>query len=184
MLLEISSLLLVDEHQVQEVAALESVVYVWVCGREVRTREVEPNGNALSLDRRSVHNLELIEVLGLGNCSLTGAHDLFSYYTELHVLDFDSHQVEVDLAENAVLEVEFTLVEFELDVQTLLYADLHFDWLVRLRLLSLIADNKLLLLGDFIIVPVDDHVDVVPQPYHDAVVGLKLLLDSVELEIV
>ena len=100
------------------------------------------------------------------------------------MLDFDSHQVEVDLSEDAVLQVELALVELELNVEAFLDADLHFNRLVGLRLLALVADNELFLLGDFIIVPVDDDVDVVPQPYHDAVVGLELLLNSVELEVV
>jgi len=53
---------------------------------------------------------------------------------EFHVLDFNSHQIEKDLAENAVFQMEFAEIEFEFNVQTLFDAHLHFDWPILVRL--------------------------------------------------
>jgi hypothetical protein len=43
---------------------------------------------------------------------------------ELHVLDLDAHQQEVDLANNHVLQMVLGLVVLKLDVQTILNPDL------------------------------------------------------------
>ena len=100
------------------------------------------------------------------------------------MLDFDAHQVEENLAEDAVLEVELGAVELELDVEALFYSDLHLDRFVFGRFGSRVGDNELLLLGDPVIIAVDHHVDVVPQPDYDSIVAFELFLDPVELEIV
>lgn len=71
LLFEVSSLFLVDQYQVQEVAALEAVIHVGVRGRQVGARQIKPNGYALALDGSAVHDLKLVEVLGLRHCSLS-----------------------------------------------------------------------------------------------------------------
>lgn len=86
------------------------------------------------------------------------------------MLDFDSNKIEVDFTKNAVLEMEFALIEFELNVQTFLDADLHLDWLVNFWLLTLIADNEFFLLGYSIIVSVYNYVDIVAKSNDDAVI--------------
>ena len=91
LLLEVSSLLLVDEHQVQEVAAFESIVHFFVCRCQVRARKIEPNGNAFTLDRSAVHYLKLVQILSLSDRVLPAAYDLLLYYAQLHVLDLDAN---------------------------------------------------------------------------------------------
>ena len=81
---------------------MESIVYVWICWREISGSEIEPNWDALAFDWRAVHNLKFVQILRLGHRRLPGTHDLFSYYTKFHVLDLDPHQVEVYLPEYAV----------------------------------------------------------------------------------
>lgn len=100
------------------------------------------------------------------------------------MLDLDSHQIKVDLAENTVLEVELTLIELEFYMQALFNADLHLDGPIRLRLLALVAHDELLLLRYSIIVPIYYYVNVIPKSNHNTVIGLKLLFDSIELEVV
>ena len=98
LLLEVSSLFLVDEHQVQEVAALEPIVHFFICRRQVSAREIEPDGNAFALHRSAIHYLKLVQILGLSDCVLPAAHDLLLYYAQLHMLDLDANQIEEDLA--------------------------------------------------------------------------------------
>lgn len=116
MLFEISPLLLVDEDEVQEVAALEPVVHVWICWRQIGARKIKPYRNTFTLDRCAVHNLEFIQVLCLSHGGLSRADNLLSYYTKLHMLDFDSHQIEVHFAQDAVFQVELALIKFEFDM--------------------------------------------------------------------
>ena len=80
--------------------------------------------------------------------------------------------------------MELALIEFELDVEALFNADLHLDRLVDFGLLTSVAHDEFLFLGDPIIRPVDNDKDVVAQPDDDSVIALKLLFDAVELEIV
>ena len=100
------------------------------------------------------------------------------------MLDLDSHEVEVHLAENAVLEMELGMVEFEFNVQALFYSNLHLYGSVGVRFLAEVGHNELFFLRYSIVGSVDHHVDVVAQVYHNTVVALKLLLYAVELEIV
>ena len=80
--------------------------------------------------------------------------------------------------------MEFTTIEFKLDVQTLLYSNLHFDWSIGIWFSADICNNEFLLLSYSVVIPVDDNVDVIAQSNYDAVVAFKLLFDPVELEII
>ena len=77
---------------------MKPIVYVRVCWRQVGAGKIEPNRNAFSLDRRTVHDFELIEILSLSDGILARAHNFLPYYGQLHVLDLDSYQVEVDFS--------------------------------------------------------------------------------------
>lgn len=184
LLLEVSALFLVNEHQVQEVSALESVVYVRVCWCEVCAGKIEANGNALSFDRCSIHYLEFIQVFCLSHRLLPRPNDLFPYYTQLHMLYFYSYQVEVDLAKNTIFQVELWLIEFELYMQAFLDADLHFNWSICVRLFSFIRHDELFLFRYTVIVPVYYDIDIIPESDHYTVVCLKLLFNSIELEVI
>ena len=100
------------------------------------------------------------------------------------MLDLDPDQVEKDFAKNAILQVEFALIEFELDVQALLYSYLHLDRPISVRFHANIGHDKFFFFRYAIVISVYDHVDIVPQPYHNSIVSLELLFNSIELEVV
>jgi hypothetical protein len=77
---------------------------------------------------------------------------------------------------NAVFQVEFAILKFELYVQTVFNAYLHLDWRVLDGLFLQILDDKFFLLSHFRVLTIDRHVNVVANPYHDAIVRLELLL--------
>jgi len=80
--------------------------------------------------------------------------------------------------------VELAAVELELDVEALLDAHLHLDGPVVVGLSPAVRHYELLLLRYAVVVPVDHHVNVVPQPDDDSVVALKLFFDPIELEVI
>lgn len=80
--------------------------------------------------------------------------------------------------------MELAEVEFEFNVQTLLYAHFHLDRSIGIRLCANVCYDELLLLRYSIVIPVDDHVDVIAESNDNPVIALKLFLNSVELEIV
>lgn len=65
LLLEVASVLLVDQHKVEVVLDAEDVVHAAVGGREVQRGQEQADGHALALDRRAVHQLVLDQVLAL-----------------------------------------------------------------------------------------------------------------------
>ena len=80
--------------------------------------------------------------------------------------------------------MEGLLCELEFDVEALFNADLHLNRRVLARLLAHVLHDELFLLRDAIIVAIDDDVDEVAQPHHDAVVGFELLFNAIEREVV
>ena len=100
------------------------------------------------------------------------------------MLDFDSHQIEKDFSENTIFQVKFALIELEFNMQTFFYPNFHFNRSICVWLYSDVRDNKFFFFCYPIIVSINDHVYVVSQLYHNTIVALKLLFDSVELEVV
>lgn len=184
LLFEISALFFVNQHQIQEVAALESIVYVWICWREVRTSQIEPDWDALSLHWGAIHNLKFVQILRFRHSGLPWSNDLLSYYAQLHMLNLDPYQIEVDFTKYTVLQMELTLIELKFYVQALFNTNLHFDWSILIGLLSFVGYDEFFLLGYPIVIAIDDDVDVVAQPDHYSVISLELLFYSIELEIV
>ena len=76
------------------------------------------------------------------------------------------------------------MVEFEFDVQTLLDANLHFYWSVRIWFSSQVGHYEFFFLSYPVVISIDDHVDVVSQIDDYAIVCLKLLFHPIELKIV
>lgn len=76
------------------------------------------------------------------------------------------------------------LLKLKLYMKAVFNTNFHLNLGVRNRFLSLIENNELFLLGDFVMWPVDHHVDVVANAHHYTIVGLKLLLAGVECEII
>ena len=161
LLLEISPFLFVDQHKIYEISALETVVYIWICWRQISARKIKSNRDAFTFDGGSVHYFKLIEIFSLCHRVLTATDDLLSYYTELHMLNFDPNQIEKDLAQDAILEMIFVLAKFEFNVEAFLDAHLHLDWPIGVRLLSDVGDKELFFLGYPIVVPVDYYINVV-----------------------
>merc|ERR1719330_1389208 len=163
---EVLPVLLVNEYQIQQVLHRELVLYIRIRGCEIEACQVEPHGDALVLHRRSIHDLELRERLilhllraGRWACRLS-ADDL-----QLHVLDLDAHEHEVDLADDHVPHVVVRLVELELDPQHLLDADLHLDGLRGLRFHD-VLHHHVHFLGDGLVEGLQSRdADEVPQAH-------------------
>ena len=163
---------------------MESVVHIRISRSEISACKIKPNGDTLTLDRGTIHYLEFVEVLSLCDCILSTTHDLFSYYTQFHILYLDSNQVEIDLAKDAILQVVFVLAEFEFNVQALLDTYLHFNWFQVLWLLTNVRYQEFLFLCDAIVISIYHHVNVVPQFNDNSIVALIHFLNSIELEII
>lgn len=80
--------------------------------------------------------------------------------------------------------MEARVGKLELNVEALLDADLHFNGQVFLFFFAHILNQKLFFLGNSIVVAINDHVDEVAQPHHNAIVTFKLLFDSIEGKVV
>lgn len=184
LLLEIPSFFLVDEHQVQEVSALKPIVHVRICWSQISAGQVESNRNTFSFNRSSIHYLEFVQILRLGDCILSASHNLFPYYTQFHMLDLDSNQVEEYFAQNTVFQMKFAIIEFKFDMKTLFYADFHFNWSILIGFLTNICNNELFLFGNSIVVSINHNVDIIAKSCHNSIVAFKLLFDPVELEII
>lgn len=100
------------------------------------------------------------------------------------MLDFDPDKVEVDFSQYAILEVKLGVIELKFNVKTLLDTHLHLDWPVSVWLSPDVGHDEFFLLRYAVIITVDHHVYVISQVYHYPIVGLELLLNSVELKII
>ena len=76
LLLEVASILLVDEYKVQRVAAGEAIIHTLVGRRQIRGCKVEAHWNEFALNGCPVHDLELAQRLVLGDSVLIGADRL------------------------------------------------------------------------------------------------------------
>ena len=74
--------------------------------------------------------------------------------------------------------------ELKLNMQTLLYTNLHLYWLIFCGCLRDILYNKFLLLGDSVITSIDDHVDIVSEAHHDSIVRFELLFHAIKGKII
>ena len=185
MLLEVSALLLVDEHEIDHVFDWEAIIDVGVGRSQVRRGQVEAYGDEFPLDRRAIHQLKLSQCFALSGGVGALAHCLFPHDAELHELYLDPHQVEAHLAQDAVFQVVALLVELELDVEALLDAHFHLDLLVLfLLLLDNVVHDEFLLLRDAIVASIDANIDEVADAHIDPIVRLKLLLNPIKRKIV
>lgn len=112
-----------------------------------------------------------------------GAGGLAADDAELHVLDLEADEQEVDAADDDVLEVVLALAVLELDVQAVLDADVHLDAAVHLGRDAVAVDPHVLLADDVGHAPRHRHPHEVPQLHVDPVVRLVLLLHVLEVEV-
>lgn len=128
-------------------------------------------------DLKAHQRLALVVLIG----GRTGR--LPSYDAQLHVLDLEPHEQEVDPAHYDILEVVLALGVLELDVQTVLDADVHLDGAVHLGRDAVAVDPDVLFTDDVGHAAGNGDADVVAQLDVDAVVGFVLLLDVLEVEV-
>ncbi len=105
MLLEVPTVFLIHQHQVDVVSNREAFVYVFVGGRKLHRCQVEAHGDALAFDWSTVHYLKLSQVLRLCHGFVSRAESLFANDVKFHMFDLNAHKVEEYLTKYAVLEV-------------------------------------------------------------------------------
>lgn len=98
------------------------------------------------------------------------------------MLDLEPHKKEINTANDDVLEVVLGLGVLELDMQAILDADIHLDRAIGLGRHAIRVDPEILLADYVGHAPGDGDADEVAQLHVDAVVGLVLLLDILEVE--
>ena len=64
----------------------------------------------------------------------------------LHMLDFDAHQEEVDFANDDVFEVVLWSVVFEFDVKAIFNTDFHLDGVVNLGVVLMLGQMHLIVI--------------------------------------
>ena len=80
--------------------------------------------------------------------------------------------------------MEFTTIKFEFNMKALFNAYFHLDWSITIRFSPKIRNNEFFFLGYSIVITIYDDIDVIPESNHYSVVGFKLLLYTIELEII
>jgi len=105
LLLEVATVILVDEDEVEVILDTEFRLDVPVCRSEIELVEEETDGDALALYRSAIHDLELCECLTLGDEARRLAVGLALDEAEFHVLDAKTNEEEVDLADDDVPQV-------------------------------------------------------------------------------
>jgi len=120
LLFEVAAVFFVDEYEIEVIADGEFVVNVLVTRTDRIRREEETDGNRFAADRCAVHDLVLCDVLTIriGLTADAGRSGLALNDDDLHMLDLDTDEQEVDLADDYVLQMILGLVVLELDVQT------------------------------------------------------------------
>lgn len=185
MLLEILAIVLVDQHQINKMLDLEPIVDVLVGGRQVYSRQVQPDGHDLVLDGAPVHNLELFQCFDLVLDSLARPEALLADDAQLHRFDLDLHLVEEHPAHYTVLQVVLGFGVLELDVQAVIDPHLQLDRRCRLgvQLGGRDLHREVRLLRDVrVVVPVEGHPQEISHPASNTVERLVLLLEARELE--
>ena len=185
LLAEVPPVVNVDEDEVEVVAHAELVVHVAVRGRELVGAEVEADGNNLAAHGGAVHDLELGDVVALIEGVGTRAQGLALDDHNLHVLDLETDEQDVNLAHHDVLEIVLRALVLELDVQRVLDADLHLDRIVQLRSRDDVLDREVEHLCNVGVVLAHDlGAQEVAQTHVITGVGLGGLFDVGELELV
>lgn len=108
LLLEIASVLLVDEHQIEVVLHRESIIHWAVCGSQRQVREEHTNRDDFSLHWRAIHELELSYVFWFVISVLPTSCRFPTDNGQLHVLNLDTNQQEIYLAQNNILNSNCT----------------------------------------------------------------------------
>lgn len=108
-LLEILSVVFIQQDKIDKMTDLHSVVNVPVGGRQFHSRKVQSDGHYLSLDGATVHDLELLKRLQLVLHDIPRPEYLFAHDAQLHRFDAKLYEVERDLPDDAVLQMVMSL---------------------------------------------------------------------------
>ena len=102
---------------------------------------------------------------------------------QLHVLNLETDEQEVDATDDDVLEVVLALAVLELYVQAVLDADVHLNAAIHLGGDAIAVHPHVLFADDVGHAPCHRHPHKVPQLHVDAIVRLVLLLNVLEVEV-
>lgn len=161
----------------------ELVVYIIISRSQVKRAQKHPDGYILSPNRSSIHNLKLRNRLILVGGVLASSDDFSSNYRNFHILDANSYEQEVDLTQNALIEVVTVFVVLKFDVQAFLYSYFHLDAGILLCLVCRDKHRKLLLTHCITCESLRDHrAQEITQTTVLACIGLELLLDAIKGE--
>lgn len=105
LLLEISPVLLIYQHQVQIVPCAELLVHITECWRKLESTKEQPDRYCFASYRRTIHDLELCNGFGFVVLVWWCACRFSTDNREFHVFDLDSDQEEVDFAYYNIFEV-------------------------------------------------------------------------------
>lgn len=105
LLFEISAILFIYKHQIQEILDTKPVIDIGIRGGQVRLPQEQSDWNYFPLDWSSIHDLKLANSFLLSLGIRSWSNHLFFYNIKLHVLNLDSHLIEKDLAVDTVFEV-------------------------------------------------------------------------------
>jgi len=112
-------------------------------GRSQRNSiHVHSNWNGFSLIWAPVHHLIPHQrfSFSFGGCSRPKG--LLPHKCDLHTFHFDLNQMKVNSSHNDVFQMVETFVVLEIDVQAILYANLHFHWYLLCCLLYLFIGKQ------------------------------------------
>ena len=184
LLLEVPPFLFVNKNQIQEIPTLESIVHILVRWSQICACKIESDWNAFSLDRCAIHYFKFIEVLSLSDRILSTTYDFFSYYAELHMFNFDSHQVEKDLTQNAIFQMKFATIKLKLNMKAFFDTNFHFNWSIVIWLSRNIRHNKFFFFSNPVVVSIDNDVDIVSQSDDNSIIAFELFFYTIELKII
>ena len=152
-----------------------------------RRRQIEPAQkqtyrDGLATTRTAIHDLKPDERLTLIILIRTDARRLAADDAQLHMLDLQADEQEIDAPDNHIFQMVLALAVLELDVQAVLDADVHLDAAVRLGRDPVGVHPDVLLAHHVRHPPRHRAADEVAQLAVDPVVGLVLLLHVLEVE--
>ncbi len=105
LLLEVSTILLIDEYQVEIVSRAELLVYITKGRGQLEPSQKQPYWYSFPSDRSTIHYFEFGNRLGFVVLVRWSACCFSSNDGELHVLYFYSNEQEINLANDHILQV-------------------------------------------------------------------------------
>ena len=100
------------------------------------------------------------------------------------MFNLNPHKIKKDFSQNTILQMEFTTIEFELNMQTLFYTHFHLYWSITVRLSTDIRNDEFLFLRYSVVITIYNHVNVVTKTDNNSIVRFKLFFHTIKLEII